>query len=149
MLNAFSAWIKASASAGFLHLEGVEARPCHEQELIAEHVAGRPDFALEAVALAQAPCLAVSAPVAEDREFKRDQRKLRQMGRKLAYAPVVRPGHAQRRAALCYCVWRGGEKPVRRHNRGHIRWHGPVALDIDPWIGGNRAVFNVAHRAPP
>jgi hypothetical protein len=40
---------------GLLDLEGVEARPRHEQELAAERVIRGPDFALEAVALAQAP----------------------------------------------------------------------------------------------
>ena len=63
---------------GLLHLEGVESGPRHEQELIAEHVAGRADFAVEAIALAKQARLAVSASVAEHRKLQRDQRKLRQ-----------------------------------------------------------------------
>src|SRR5262249_8568206 len=47
------------------HLEGVEAGAQHEQELVAQHLAGGAQFAAEAVAFADQPRLAEGAAVLE------------------------------------------------------------------------------------
>src|SRR6478672_13668417 len=52
------------------HFERIEAGAQHEHELIAQHLAGGAQFALETVTLPQQPRLAVSAPVAEGRKHQ-------------------------------------------------------------------------------
>ncbi len=75
-----------------LHLEGVESGAHHEQELIAKHIARRPDFAFEAIPLAEPAGLGVSAAIAKNRELERNQREMRKERLQLFFGSVIWPG---------------------------------------------------------
>src|SRR3981081_2819039 len=86
--------------AFLLDLEGVEAGAQHEHELVAQHVAGGAQFALEAMALPQQPRLAVGAAVAEGRKYQRNCREPPEIGHEIVDVAVVRPDHAGLAGAL-------------------------------------------------
>src|SRR5712671_8080639 len=134
--------------AFLLHFERVEAGAQHEHELIAQHLAGGTQLALETLTLPQQPRLAVSAAVAEGRKHQGDHRKPVEIRDKVFDIAIVRPDHAGP-PHTPRKTFRVLEKPRSRDQDRAIARNLGVIGHMDQRIAGNLSVFNEWHRPAP
>src|ERR1700730_2969413 len=134
--------------AFLLYLKRVESRALHEQELVAQHLAGGAQLAAIAVAFPQQPCLTVGATVAEGRKRQSDNREPFDMGDEIVDVAIVRPVYAgssdaarQRLRILEKSRCRNQDRAIAR-NRSIVR-------DVDERIARYFSASNEWHKPAP
>src|ERR1700722_4783406 len=120
----------------FGQLEAVEAAARHEKQLIAAHVAGGTQLALEIPPLAQQACLRVAAPLAGPGKLRADQREARQIRCQPFNFVGGRQHYPQAAAALGPSIGLGLPL-IESHNERHGRIgrrFGNIAPFIDNYL---------------
>jgi hypothetical protein len=130
----------------FPDVEGVEAGAQHEHELVAQHLAGRAQFAAIMVTLAQQAGLAVGAAVAEGRKHQRHRSDAVEIGHEVVDVAAVRPDHAD----LATLQQRLGilEKARGRDQHATLRQLRTIG-DMREGIADNLSALNEWHRRAP
>src|ERR1700681_2679110 len=134
--------------AFLLDLEGVEAGAQHVYELVAQHLTGGAQLALEAMALPQQPRLAVGTAVAAGRKYQRHRREPAEIGHEIVNVAVVRPDHggpsgAERKRFGVF------EKSRSRDQDGAFAGNSDLVGHMDQRIRCDFSALNEWHRRAP
>src|SRR3982074_625099 len=134
--------------AFLLHFERIEAGAQHEYKLIAQHLTGGAQLALETMTFPQQPRLTVGTAIAESRKYQGDHGKPVEMGYEVIDVAIVRPGHAGLPNAARQ-RFRIFKKSRGRNQDGAIAWNLGVVRHMDERIVGDFSVFNEWHNPAP